>query len=336
MRGKKSDFVIDGGDLTPEGVYLERRTLLKALGFAGLGMGSILEALAGCGPVGDSGDVSESLLNLQALEATPDARFNLDRELTDRVAAASFNNFYEFTTKKETVWKQALAFEPKPWQIEISGLVDNPLVVDVAELIASRDLQQRQYRHRCVEAWAMAVPWIGIPLAELLTESQPKPEARYVAFSSFNRPEQAPTQNNPNSDYYNLWPYFEGLTLPEAMNEATFLGVGIYGHELPNQHGAPVRVIVPWKYGYKGPKSITRIELTDTRPATFWNTLYPDEYDFWSNVNPTKPHPRWSQAQETMLGTGEVHDTLLYNGYGDYVGQLYDGFTEDDPRYGFG
>ena len=180
----------------------------------------------------------------------------------------------------------------------------------------------------------MAVPWIGFPLSQLLEAAQPLPEARYVRFLSFLNREQASGQNAANT--YSMWPYFEGLTLPEAMNPLSFLAVGMYGHELPKQSGAPLRLILPWKYGYKGAKSLTRIELVANQPPTFWNTLIPHEYGFFSNVNPHKPHPRWSQATERMLGTGLRRPTLIYNGYGGYVKHLYQGMKESDPRFGFG
>lgn len=324
-----SRFMLPSDEVTPEHVWLNRRRFIQALGVAGIGLGlSGGRALAGPGFT-----LEDTLKDLAPLQSQRDARFSLDRPLTARRVAASFNNFYEFTPTKN-VWPRVERFQTKPWQVEITGLVQNPVIYDVKELIAGQKLEERLYRFRCVEAWAMAVPWIGFPLHRLLKQAQPLPQARYVRFLSFLKRDQAPSQND--SDTYQLWPYFEGLTLPEAMNELALVTVGIYGHELPKQHGAPIRVILPWKYGFKGPKSITRIELVAQQPRTFWNTLGPDEYDFWSNVNPDKPHPRWSQRYERLLGTGERRATQLYNGYGPYVAHLYAGLKESDPRYGFG
>jgi sulfoxide reductase catalytic subunit YedY len=197
--------------------------------------------------------------------------------------------------------------------------VAKPRTYDLDDLVRAFPLEERIYRHRCVEAWAMVVPWTGFPLASLLRKAEPLPEAKYVRFVSFYRPREASRQSGPSMP----WPYNEGLTLAEATNELTFLATGMYGHPLLKQHGAPVRLVVPWKYGFKSAKSIVRIELTARQPATFWNTLMPQEYDFEANVNPAVPHPRWSQEQERLLGTGETRTTLLYNGYGGQVAKLY-------------
>jgi sulfoxide reductase catalytic subunit YedY len=240
------------------------------------------------------------------------------RPLTEETEAARFTNFYEFTRTK-AVWRYIGAFQPSPWQVEVTGLVAKPRTYDIDDLLAAFPLEERIYRHRCVEAWAMVVPWTGFPLAALLRKAEPLPEARFVRFVSFDNAAQASRQ----SDRSMPWPYTEGLTLAEAGNELAFVATGMYGHPLLKQHGAPVRVVVPWKYGFKSGKSIVRIELTARQPATFWNTLAPHEYDFEANVNPEVPHPRWSQASERMLGTGERRATLLYNGYGEWVGKLY-------------
>ena len=199
------------------------------------------------------------------------------------------------------------------------ALVEKPMTLDVDDLIKQMPLEERIYRFRCVEAWAMVVPWIGFPMKALLDKVQPKTDAKYVRMLTFLDPEMAPRQNSSRLP----WPYFEGLTLAEAMNDLTILTVGIYGHILPPQHGAPIRLIVPWKYGFKSIKSIVSIELTNQKPRTFWNTLAPGEYDFDANVNPNVPHPRWSQASERMIGTGERLPTMIYNGYGSSVAHLY-------------
>lgn len=324
-------------EVTPEAIFLQRRALLKAMGL-GLAGAAIGPLLAACDLwSSEVRDVEGTLVELKLLKARPDPRFELDRPLTGLKPAASVCNFYEFTESK-AVWRHVQDFVTKPWSVRVGGLVENPLALDVTDIVEGRELgplEERPCRFRCVEAWAMTVPWIGLPLRRVIEAARPRPQARYVRFTSFLRPEQAPNQR-PGGPYQRLWPYVEGLTLPEAFNDAAFLAVGMYGRELPKQNGAPVRVIVPWKYGYKSPKSITAIELTAERPATFWNTLAPHEYGFFSNVDPATPHPRWSQATERLLGTGERVPTLPLNGYGEFVAHLYDGLDKSDPRHGFG
>ncbi len=340
MRWRRSGIPLPPAEPTPEEVFRRRRALLKAMGLAGMA-GAVGPLLAACDLWGgETRQVEDTLVELRTLRSKPSPSFGpdrLDRAVTERRATAVVNNFYEFTTGKD-VWRHVENFVTRPWRFEIGGLVERPVAFNVADIVAATalgDLEERLYRFRCVEAWAMAVPWIGVPFRRVIEAARPRPEARYVRLLSFLRPEQAPGQL-PGTPYLRLWPYFEGLTLPEAMNETAFLAVGMYGHELPRQSGAPVRLVLPWKYGYKGPKSITRIELTSERPPTFWNALAPDEYDFWSNVDPDTPHPRWSQATERMLGTGERRPTLHFNGYGEFVAGLYAGLDKDDPRYGFG
>ncbi len=237
--------------------------------------------------------------------------------------AGIYNNFWEFTDTK-WVTRYIDEFEPLPWTVEIAGLVENPKTWDVEDLIGMMELEERLYRHRCVEAWSMAIPWTGFPMKALVDLVQPLSSARYVRMNSFFNPEVAPNQWD-QPDY--PWPYTEGLTLAEATNELTLLVTGIYGHELPKQHGAPIRLVTPWKYGFKGLKSITRIEFTEDQPATFWPTRTPSEYEFFSNVDPGVPHRRWSQAREEFitddLEDRQVRETLLYNGYGEYVAHLY-------------
>jgi methionine sulfoxide reductase catalytic subunit len=311
-------------EITPESAVLSRRRWLKRIG---LGAAGLAAASAGAGlwwwnAGGDDDVLHAGKVSTPAdlFPAARNARFELDRPLTNEAAAARYCNFFEFSSTKQ-VWRWVAPFQPVPWVLEVGGLVAKPQTLDIDDMLRmfAPLLEERVYRHRCVEAWAMAVPWTGVPLAALLRRVEPLPGARFVRFVSFDRPDQASRQAD--ADY--PWPYTEGLTLAEAGNELAFLAVGLYGHPLLKQHGAPVRLVVPWKYGFKSAKSIQRIELTAERPATFWNTLGPNEYDFTANVNPAKPHPRWSQATERMLGTGEVRPTQPYNGYGEWVAGLY-------------
>jgi sulfoxide reductase catalytic subunit YedY len=309
-------------EITPESAWRSRRRFLKWAGLGGIAVaagagvwwwnrkGSAAEVVAAGRVDAPGGDLYPAKLNSQFGE--------LDRPLTDEAEAARYCNFYEFSMNKD-VWRSVAPFQPVPWKIEVSGLVAKPKTFDLDDLVRCFALEERKYRHRCVEAWAMAVPWTGFPLAELIRKVEPLPDAKYVRFVTFQRPAEAHRQKN----RFEPWPYTEGLALPEATNELAFLATGIYGHPLLKQHGAPVRLVVPWKYGFKSAKSIERIEFTSEKPATFWNTLMPRAYDFEANVNPDKPHPGWSQATERMLGTGERRPTQLYNGYGEWVGKLY-------------
>lgn len=311
-------------EITPEAAVLSRRRWLKRIG---LGAAGLAAASAGAGLWWWNAGGDDDVLNAGKVTTPADlfpaarnARFELDRPLTNEAAAARYCNFFEFSSSKQ-VWRWVAPFQPVPWVLEVGGLVAKPQTLDIDDMLHTFApfLEERVYRHRCVEAWAMAVPWTGVPLSALLRRVEPLPAARFVRFISFDRPDQASRQ----ADAEYPWPYTEGLTLAEAGNELAFLAVGLYGHPLLKQHGAPVRLVVPWKYGFKSAKSIQRIELTAERPATFWNTLGPNEYDFTANVNPAKPHPRWSQATERMLGTGEVRPTQPYNGYGEWVAGLY-------------
>jgi len=264
----------------------------------------------------------QSTAKLAALNAPRNARFRVEgRSITAESIVARYNNFYEFCLEKEKVSELAAGFEARPWQIKVRGHVEKPLTLDVDDLLKRFALEERVYRHRCVEAWSIVVPWVGFPLAKFIEWVKPTPKARFLRMVSFYRPHQAPGQAE--QTWY-PWPYFEGLRLDEAMNELAFLVVGSYGHTLPNQNGAPIRLVVPWKYGYKSIKSITLFEFTDRQPSTFWSQVVPKEYDFLSNVNPAVPHPRWSQAQERDLSQGgKLIPTLPFNGYAEYVAGLY-------------
>ena len=315
----RQSWLIRESDTTPEVIFTARRRMLKAAGLFGLGLvGSVT---VGCGPAEDAAIVGaqENPPGGNLYPAPRDSRFTLDRPLTDENYAASYNNFYEFSSFKGGVYKKSARLRTHPWQIEITGLVDKPRIFEIDELVRALPLEERLYRFRCVEAWAMAVPWTGFSLQALVKLVQPLSSARYVKFVTFMKPEQAPNQ----SSSYGPWPYTEGLTMAEATNKLTMLATGIYGHPLPKQHGAPLRLVVPWKYGFKNIKSIVKIEFTAAQPRTFWNTSRPHEYGFTANVEPTVPHPRWSQATEKLIDTGERRPTLPYNGYGEWVAKLY-------------
>jgi sulfoxide reductase catalytic subunit YedY len=285
---------------------------------AGLGACAVLE---GCGPSAEAISIGEQP-NPPAADLYPAPRnpaFVLDRPITAEIHAASYNNFYEFSRFKSRVYKNAARLNTSPWNVEITGLVEKPGIFDIDDLVRSMPLEERLYRFRCVEAWAMAVPWTGFPLNALIRLVRPLSAARYVRFVAFLKPDEAPNQ----SSAHGLWPYTEGLTLAEAMNELTLLATGAYGRPLLKQQGAPLRLIVPWKYGFKSIKSVVRIEFGAERPHTFWNRSRPHEYGFTANVDPHTPHPRWSQATERLIDTGEKRPTLLYNGYGEWVAHLY-------------
>ncbi len=309
-------------EVTPENIYRERRRFLQSLGMGAIALGAL-----GCRAAEDQQSLVPKHIpqipnpNTGLYPAPRNAKYTVDRPLTNEKLPASYNNFYEFSEEKEEVSKLVENFQTRPWELEITGLVEQPVQLTVDELVRKLPLEERVYRFRCVEAWAMTVPWTGIPLKKVLELARPLSSARYVRFTSFFRPEQAPNQKK--ATWYR-WPYYEALRMDEAYNELAMAVTGIYGHEMPKQHGAPLRIVVPWKYGYKGPKSVVTIELVEDQPATFWNDLAPSEYSFLSNVDPTVPHPRWSQATERLLGEGEQRvPTLPYNGYGEYVGAMY-------------
>ena len=340
IKRKKIWEVVSSG-ATPEDIYRNRRALMTRRRFIeraarwSIGAGALV---AGAGlfasPAGagildifrsKEGNGREGLMELpdtptsHLYPARRNPAYRLDRPLTDEAVAATYNNFYEFSSKK-TVWKKVGGLRPRPWTVEITGLVERPMTLDIDDLVRRMDLEERLYRLRCVEAWAMAVPWTGFPMRDLVRLARPLSGARYVRMETFYDPSMAIDQR---LKFWLPWPYEEGLTMEEATNELTLIATGIYGHELPAQHGSPLRLVVPWKYGFKSIKSIVRFEFTDRRPETFWSSLVPQEYDFSANVNPEVPHPRWSQATERMIGTNTRRRTIKYNGYGEYVAGLY-------------
>ncbi len=297
---------------TPESVYLGRRQLLGA-GAAIAAGGVSLPGIASAQRVGD-----DPSAKLYPVDRNP--RYELDRELTPEDVATTYNNFYEFGSHKQ-IWQAAQALPIRPWTVTFDGLVEEEKQVDIDTLLAAMPLEERLYRHRCVEAWSMAVPWSGFGLAALVDYAKPLGSAKYVRMETFEDASIASGQRQ----FWYPWPYIEGLTIEEATNELAFIATGLYGKPIPKQNGAPLRLAVPWKYGFKSIKSLVRFTFTEERPVSFWEELQKSEYGFWANVNPEVPHPRWSQATERVLGSDERVPTLLYNGYGEFVASLYEG-----------
>lgn len=306
---------IKPSEITPEHIYLSRRRFMKGIG--ALAAGSLI--LSACGTQGSApgtADIDESDLKVSADSD------ELGDPLTNYAAVTGFNNFYEFTIDKERVASLARGFKTSPWTVEVGGLVNKPGTYDVDDLQQKFTQQERIYRLRCVEGWSMVIPWLGFPLAELLKEVEPTSQAKYVRFETLYDPEQFLGQKS--SGWYN-WPYVEGLRLDEAMNDLAILTTGLYGKNLPPQNGAPVRLVVPWKYGFKSIKSIVKIDLVEEMPLSLWMAAAPQEYGFFANVNPAVPHPRWSQSSERRIGESGRRETLPFNGYAEEVAYLYEG-----------
>jgi sulfoxide reductase catalytic subunit YedY len=292
---------IPPSEITPESVYLDRRRFLGTV--AGATAGSLV--LGACD--GDRGEAQTV--------APP------QEELTPYEAVTTYNNFYEFGTSKEDPARNAHTLQPRPWSIAVEGHVKKPAVYDLDEFIAPHKLEDRTYRLRCVEAWSMVIPWRGFPLRDLIARVEPTSQAKFVEFTTLHAPAQMPGQRVPVLD----WPYVEGLRLDEAMHPLTLMVTGLYGKDLPNQNGAPLRLIVPWKYGFKSIKSIVRMRFVERQPRSSWMIAGPTEYGFYANVNPDVDHPRWSQARERRIGELRRRETLMFNGYADQVASLYTG-----------
>jgi len=313
MNNKFKSVPVKSSEITPYSQYLSRRDFLKA---AGILTGSAL--LAACAPAVTETVVPASDANVPSADGITDELGDPANSFED---ITHYNNYYEFTTDKEGVARLSEKFNPSPWTVEVSGLVNKPTTFGIEDLLSKFTQEERIYRLRCVEAWSMVIPWTGFTLASLLKEVEPTSDAKYVRFETVYRPDEMPGQSSP----FYPWPYQEGLRLDEAMNDLTILATGLYGQPMPNSNGAPIRVVVPWKYGFKSIKSIVKIELTDTQPDTLWHSAAPGEYGFYSNVNPDRPHPRWSQASERRIGDLGRRPTLMFNGYGEQVAHLYDG-----------
>jgi sulfoxide reductase catalytic subunit YedY len=301
-------------EITPKSQYLSRRDFLKA---AGIVTGSTL--LAACAPkVSQQATVPGTEMPVPSADGKMD---ELGNPVNSYEEITNYNNFYEFSTDKQAVASLSKDFKTDPWTVEVSGMVNNPKTYGLEDLLKMFPQEERIYRLRCVEAWSMVIPWSGFPLASLLKEVEPTSDAKFVRFESVLDKKQMPGQSSP----FYPWPYQEGLRLDEAMNDLTLLATGLYGEALPNPDGAPIRLVVPWKYGFKSIKSIVKIELVDYQPETLWNTVAPNEYGFYSNVNPDVSHPRWSQASERRIGDLGRRPTLKFNGYGEQVAYLYEG-----------
>src|SRR5262245_10939304 len=301
-------------DVTDHALYLDRRAFMLAAAAAALGPGSRAEAAPPAAPAGPP------------LKATRNPAYALADPPTKLQDITSYNNFYEFGVNKDDPARLAHALRPRPWSVEVGGLVARPHKFDIDELIGLAPLEERIYALRCVEGWSMVIPWIGYPLSALLKRVEPTSQAKYVEFVTLMDPEQFPGQKPGLFNFSSLdWPYVEGLRLDEAQHPLTLLTFGLYGQVLPNQNGAPVRVVVPWKYGFKSAKSLVRIRLVADEPKTTWNKAAANEYGFYSNVNPAVSHPRWSQADERRIGEFRRRPTLPFNGYADQVASLYAG-----------
>jgi sulfoxide reductase catalytic subunit YedY len=306
---------------TPEHLFLDRRAFLAATGMAASGVAaiSLSPTLALAQRAADVPDPTADLYPVKHND-----KYVLDRPITDEKINTNYNNFYEFGTSKQ-IARNAQALKLRPWTVKIDGMVEKEQEIGLDDLIRKMPLEERLYRHRCVEAWGMAIPWSGFPFAKLVEMAKPLSSAKYVRMETFLDPSVAPGQKQ---TWY-PWPYVEGLTMAEATNELAFLVTGAYGKPVAKSQGAPLRLAVPWKYGFKSIKSITRFNFTDQRPKTYWEALQASEYGFWANVNPQVPHPRWSQASESLIGVGERRPTLLFNGYADYVAGIYKGLESE-------
>jgi methionine sulfoxide reductase catalytic subunit len=310
-------------EITPEALYLRRREFIRnaALFAATSGAvgGGLLWLMRGgrSEPKPPAAEVAAQ----PALTIARRGRYSTDEAQTPYRDVTTYNNFYEFGTEKSDPAERAATLRTRPWAIAVEGEVGRPQVIDIDTLLGWFPLEERVYRMRCVEAWSMVIPWLGFPLGDLLRRVEPTSRAKYVAFTTLLDPEEMPEQRRHVLD----WPYVEGLRLDEAMHPLTLLVAGLYGRTLPNQNGAPLRLVVPWKYGFKGIKSIVKIRLVETQPPTTWNLAAPHEYGFYANVNPAVDHPRWSQATERRIGELKRRPTLPFNGYGEQVADLYAG-----------
>lgn len=312
---------IPSSEITPYKDYKNRRAFIKNAALGTIGLGISIKGHA------QETNKSASFISPKNIQKNP--AFKANDPLTSEEDITHYNNFYEFGTDKSDPSRYGSSFHPEPWTITVDGLVHTPKTFDVDNILNTFPLEERIYRMRCVEAWSMVIPWLGFPLSALLSKMEIMDKAKYVAFQTVLRPKEMPGQNSAIAVIN--WPYVEGLRLDEALHPLTFLAIGLYGKKLPNQNGAPIRLVVPWKYGFKGIKSVTRISLVEKQPPTSWNQLAPQEYGFYANVNPQVDHPRWSQATERIIGAKggffntPTKKTQMFNGYGEEVAHLYSG-----------
>jgi sulfoxide reductase catalytic subunit YedY len=306
---------IRSSEITDKKLYLRRREFIQAAAITAMG--------AAAGAIGAAEADAQSWPRVKISGAIQDSGWGKGEKSNPYQDITTYNNFYEFGTEKDDPAANAHTLKTKPWTVKVEGLVAKPADYQLEDLIKPHALEERVYRMRCVERWSMVIPWVGFPLASLLKNIEPRSNAKFVEFTTLLRPEQMPGQRRDVLQ----WPYVEGLRLDEAMHPLTILAVGVYGEYLPNQNGAPLRLVVPWKYGFKGIKSIVRIRLTDRQPMNTWQVSAPHEYGFYSNVNPEVDHPRWSQARERRIGEFFMRPTLIFNGYGDQVASLYSGMN---------
>ncbi len=325
IRNRKS-WDIPEREATPEHVFLNRRAFMAGASALGAGTLASGDALAAWPFGGDATPAAPQPPDpsLSLYPAKRNAAYAVTGAVTPENVNTNYNNFYEYGTSKH-VSDAAEMLRIRPWTVKITGLVEKPREVGIDDLLKAMPLEERLYRHRCVEAWSMQVPWTGFPVKTLVDFAKPLGSAKYMVLKTFKDPKMAPGQRS----FILKWPYVEGLTMAEATNDLGFMVTGAYGKPLPRVMGAPLRLAVPWKYGFKSVKSIVEIAFTDQQPETTWAALAPDEYGFWANVNPEVPHPRWSQASEEVIGTDDRRPTVIYNGYGDQVASLYSGMTKD-------
>lgn len=318
---KHTGIEIPSSEITPEHIYKARRQFMQGAVLAAAG-----GLLAACAPAGGSAPQGRAPVSADT-DTTPGTVSAATDELGDPLNnfedIITYNNYYEFATDKESPAKLSKDFSTSPWQVTVGGMVRNPGVYDIDDLRTKFDQEERIYRLRCVEAWSMVIPWLGFPLAKLLQAVEPTADAKYVRFETLYDPEQMPGQS---SRWYE-WPYVEGLRLDEAMNDLALLSTGLYGKDLLPQNGAPIRLVVPWKYGFKSIKSIVKIDLVEEKPTSLWMAAAPREYGFYANVNPEVPHPRWPQSTERRIGELGRRDTLMFNGYEEQVAYLYEGMS---------
>ncbi|MDP6473817.1 MAG: protein-methionine-sulfoxide reductase catalytic subunit MsrP [Alphaproteobacteria bacterium] len=324
---KRRGWEIPESAATPESLFFNRRAVLKGLGAIG---GAVAAgALPGAAHAAHD-ETGEADPSADLYPAAENKAFKLERPLTPEKLATHYNNYYEFGSQKE-IFRLAQELAIRPWTIEVGGLVEQELTLDIDDLLRQMPLEERLYRHRCVEAWSIAVPYSGFPLKALVDLARPLGGAKYLVMQTFEKPEVARGQKQ----FWYPWPYTDGLTMAEAVNELAFIATGYYGKPMPKQNGAPLRLAVPWKYGFKHVKGIHRLTFAEERPVSFWQEIQGREYGFWANVNPEVPHPRWSQASEKFFGPDGVEriPTQLFNGYAEFVAGLYEGMDKDEALY---